>query len=204
MAAKVIPFSEKKSRTGRFNIQLPKLEGKRFNRNEFLAFQPENDGWKYEWKKGNIEINETALTSKDRSIINTIIRAFTRTSHFEEGWLYADVRCEFETLGTIRFADLAYFTEKQYQALKNGVHSVPTFVVEIIHPHDRIGKLRAKVKEYFSVGVQCLWFIYPDSQRVRVYTSPKESQVYRNSGVCNASPALTDLSLIAKELFEYL
>jgi Uma2 family endonuclease len=170
---------------------------------EFRAFQPDNDGWKYEWKNGKIEVNEIGFISKDRSIINTLIRAFTRTVHFEEGWLYADARCEFESLGVVRFADLAYFTEKQYQSLRHGGNPVPAFVVEIVHDSDRSGKLRMKCAEYFRAGVRCVWFVYPDSERVRVYISPQESKLCRKSSICQASPALNDFSLMVKELFEY-
>ncbi len=198
--------SSRKTSVKKPTVLRPKLDGTMSSKEHFLTLPVNHEGWKCEWRNDKIELNETSLLSKDRSIINTLLRAFTRTTHFEEGWLYAESRCLLttESKESIRVADLAYFTEKQSRSQKAGKYTAPTFVVEIVHKHDRRGKLRQKIAEYFANGVRCVWCIHADSERVRVYRSPQDSSLIRNNAVCSAAPALPDLTLSAKELFEFV
>lgn len=198
--------SHKTNAAGSSAISRPKLDGTRSSKEDVLATPPRSEGWKCEWRNGKIELNETSLASKDRSVINILIRTFTRTIYFEEGWLYAEQRCLLKTASgeSVRIADIAYLTEPQHDSLKAGKFPVPAFVVEIVHDEDRRGKLRQKIAEYFANGVQCVWCIYLDSKRVRVYRSPQDSTLVRNNALCSAAPALPDLTLSAKDVFEYL
>ena len=55
--------------------------------------------------------------------------------------------------------------------------------------------------EYFSVGVQVVWHIYPQLKEVRIFTSPKKIQVCSDVDICTAKPALSDLEIEANHLF---
>lgn len=184
----------------------PAAHGKTMTLAEFQAWKPETDGWKYEWNNGSVEVNETAVNSSEKGILNAMIRAFTRTVHFEEGWMYLDVRLSMAKQGAekqdvIRIADLVYFTEQQYNSFKRNGHPVPSFIAEVVHPHDFPKAATNKIVEYFQAGVQCVWLIYPEKERVRVYTSTDGSILVRGNGVCSGYPALPDFSLTPNQLF---
>jgi Uma2 family endonuclease len=179
----------------------PSAHGKTLTLAEFQALKHDGDGWKYEWNNGRVEVNETAVNSGEKGVLNAIMRAFTRTVHFEEGWMYLDVHLNMDKHGVVRVADLVYFTEQQYDSFKRNEHPIPSFIVEVVHPHDFPKAISNKIAEYFQEGVKCVWVINLETKRVRVYTSPDESILVRGNGVCSGYPALPDFSCTPNQLF---
>jgi Uma2 family endonuclease len=180
----------------------PRYDGLRMKREDFLAWEREADGWKYEWNKGIIEINEVNMTAKERKIVKAITRAFIKTEAFENGdEIFPETDCEFHVLDTMRRPDLAYFTNEQIEASWNGEQPVPPFVIELISKNDKFAAITHKIDEYFSVGVQCVWYIHPEQERVYVYTSPTEVHICTGDILCSAAPALPEFSLSPNQLF---
>lgn len=51
---------------------------------------------------------------------------------------------------------------------------VPDLAVEVVSPRQYAEKLEAKRTEYFQAGVRQVWLVYPQLQRVHVYSNPTE------------------------------
>jgi Uma2 family endonuclease len=179
----------------------PKYDGLRMDKADFLAWERDSDGWKYEWNNGRIENNEVNMTIKEIYIVRSLNNTLRTTKYIHEGDLYPEVDCAL-TPQTIRRPDIAYFTNEQVNLGKTGAMPVPSFVIEIASKHDKDEKRITKVEEYFASGVQCVWYVYPELRRVDVYSSPKHITVCTDDDVCSAAPALPEFMPLASTLFE--
>lgn len=67
---------------------------------------------------------------------------------------------------------------------------VPNLAVEVVSPSNRAPEIPDKVQEYFRVGVERVWVIYPSQRVLYAYTSPTEVRVLTEGS------DLTDESLL--------
>ncbi len=169
--------------------------------NEFLEWMPQDSPFKYEWNKGNIERTDY-MKFDERVLVNRLIRHFINTQAFQQGgMLFAEADVH---LGpdTYRRPDAAFLTKNQISGSENGVkYAVPSFVIELISPNDRIKYLEDKLQEYFDAGVQVVWHIFPNTRQVWIYSDPLHHTVCSGSEVCSAAPALPDLEVTVEEMF---
>jgi Uma2 family endonuclease len=183
----------------------PQYDGLRMKREDFLAWEREADGWKYEWNKGIIEINEVSMTAKERLIVDNLLFTFEQTRYRKRrDTLMPETDCEFIALDTMRRPDLAYFTREQVLAGYNGENPVPLFVIELVSKNDRNDKRVEKLNEYFTAGVQCVWYVYPNLRRVEVYTmsadAVMETRNYSGDTLCSAAPVLPEFSISPNQI----
>jgi Uma2 family endonuclease len=184
------------------SLLAPRYEGKRLTLAQFQAWQPEPDGWKYEWEHGFIVSGEEYMQKTQWFIVNNIIRTFTKTISYTQGdCLMPETDVVLERTNTQRRPDIAYLTKEQIQAGARGENPVPAFVIEIVSKHDNGSKLERKVQEYFSAGVLVVWYVYAEVGMVRVFTSAKHSDTLTDDEVCSAAPALPDFSMKVSEIF---
>lgn len=54
--------------------------------------------------------------------------------------------------------------------------------------------------EYFKVGVQIVWLIFPENEEVHVYTSRKTIQICSDDDICSAYPVLDDYTVSVNAL----
>ena len=78
--------------------------------------------------------------------------------------------------GQIRYPDVAFVS---YDRLPEGrpTHEpiapwVPNLAVEIISQSNTPREMRDKAEVYFASGVELVWYVYPTTKTVDVYTSP--------------------------------
>jgi Uma2 family endonuclease len=197
---RTLPVGKTRIRKGAVQFVRPKYDGLKMSLRDFCDWEREADGWKYEWNNGIIEINEVSMTIKEQYIVENIIFAFEQTSYRKNrDAILPEVDC-WLTKDRMRRPDLAYFTAEQIRLGKLEAHPVPLFVIELISHYDRDRKLEEKLEEYFAAGVECVWYIRPDSRRVAVYTSLKDIRICSDEDVCSAAPAL-DFTMRANEIF---
>lgn len=84
----------------------------------------------------------------------------------------------------------------------NKENQVSPFLIEVISPTDRAESFNKKLIEYFEVGVQVVWHIFPETKRIDVYTSPDHVAICRGEAVCNAAPVIPELQNKAETFFE--
>lgn len=77
----------------------------------------------------------------------------------------------------------------------------PDLCVEIISPSEEPAEMRRKIGEYFASGAQRVWHLFPETQRVIVYTSPLEMQTYEADDAIEAGDLLPGFRSEVSELF---
>ena len=104
-----------------------------------------------------------------------------------------------------RRPDFAFVARQQWSGLPpdtNAWDVVPDWMVEITSPSNSADEVIEKVDEYFRAGTRLVWVIYPNSQRVYVYTSPTGVTIYETSDELTAEPVLPAFRLQTGALFE--
>ncbi|EDN69545.1 conserved hypothetical protein [Beggiatoa sp. PS] len=58
------------------------------------------------------------------------------------------------------------------------VSQMPTLVIEILSPKQRISEIFAKFKAYFALGVQSCWLVVPSMEIIDIYSQSKQHQTF--------------------------
>ncbi len=74
---------------------------------------------------------------------------------------------------TVRAVDILFISkERDLRPRAKGYFEVaPELVVEVLSPDDRMSRMREKLRDYFSAGVEVVWVVDPASRRVLVHRS---------------------------------
>lgn len=167
---------------------------------EFLQWKPE-DGYKYEWNDGTIEKSVKMITPKQLYLVDRLAGTLEKAKPKAGGRLVCEVQNRTSST-QICVPDIAYYTKKEIiEAAEGDFQPVTSFAIEIISEHDKINTVYAKIEEYFQAGVKVVWLIFPDFQKVYVYTGPEEVVICKGDAVCSAESAIPGFSISAAELF---
>lgn len=164
---------------------------------EFLAWEP-NDGFKYEWNDGEI-IKFAGMNKEQFYIYNILNKLFFRTGYIEGGSLVAEQNVHLSGI-QLRRPDISYLTDEQGEQGRMGEEMIPSFAIEIISTYDMINQLERKITEYFKAGVQVVWVIMPEQQKVYVHTSPRNVKACIEDDLCSAAPVLPDFEISVNEM----
>ncbi|CAN5280729.1 hypothetical protein BH09BAC4_BH09BAC4_51710 [soil metagenome] len=168
-------------------------------RQRFLSWNPD-DGFLYEFENG-LAIPTDGMKNVERPIIQKILRKFTQTVAYQQmGEILPETKCWLND-GQMRIPDAAFFTSSQIQDSGADKHPIPSFVIEIISPSDKVKPVEQKVIEYFDAGVQVVWHIHPALRMVRVFTSARQNVTCFENDEFGAAPAIPDLHITVAELF---
>lgn len=104
----------------------------------------------------------------------------------------------------VRGADIAFLSREQAPdgPPEGFLDTAPEMVVEIISPHDRWQDVRAKIKEYFTMGVQRGWIVEPEDRAVLVYRSLTEIQTLAEADTLVGEGSLEGFRLPVSMIFE--
>lgn len=160
------------------------------------------DPYKYEWNNGIVEKKPRTMNRDQLYIFQNLLKHFISLHEFLAG---AALICEVDMLmgsaNRTRRADIAFLSENQMRASRNGELSVCSFVAEVISKNDQINEVEEKLAEYFDNGVQVVWVIFPKLKQVKVYHSIRDIQVCLGDDVCSAAPVLPDFSISVNDIF---
>lgn len=165
----------------------------------FKKYRDLEDGFKYELADGVVEKTPRTMTPAKTFILNNLMRRFLTTKAFAEG---GNLFVEVEMLTKpeqVRKPDICYRSAAQ---IASGDFSVSAFVVEVISPSDKIEKVRKKLREYFSAGVEVVWHIFPEEQVIEVFTSLRDIEVCSEGDTASAAPAVPDFQIKAEDVFK--
>jgi Uma2 family endonuclease len=103
----------------------------------------------------------------------------------------------------VRGADVAFASRDRTPEgpPKGFLEFAPELVAEIVSPTDRWQEMRAKLNDYFSIGVQQVWIVEPDTRSVLVYRSPTEAAKLGEEDTLHGEGILTGFSLPVARLF---
>ncbi len=105
---------------------------------------------------------------------------------------------------TVRGADVVFVSRARLpERPSRGYLAVaPELVVEVLSPDDRWQDVRAKLDEYFAVGVERVWIVEPKNQAVLVYRSPVEFARLGLPDTLEGEGVLAGFRLPVAQLFE--
>ena len=72
----------------------------------------------------------------------------------------------------VRFADGSFIRRGRLpedRPPQGHCRTPPDLVIEAVSPHDTAYEVEDKIEQWLSAGVQLVWVIYPDTQRVQVH-----------------------------------
>lgn len=104
---------------------------------------------------------------------------------------------------TVRGADIAFISRERdiHPRAKGFFEVAPELVVEILSPEDRPGKIKEKLRDYFSAGVRVVWLVDPALRRVLVHRSLTNVTVLDRSQVLTCEELLPGFSVPVSEIF---
>lgn len=104
---------------------------------------------------------------------------------------------------SVRGADVAFVSRARLGARpgRRFLSVAPELVVEILSPDDRPGDIRAKITEYFGIGVDRVWIVEPRNRVVFVHRSATESTRFGTGQSVPGEGVLEGFSLALDDLF---
>jgi Uma2 family endonuclease len=79
---------------------------------------------------------------------------------------------------------------------------VPDLVVEVLSTGNTPREMDQKLQEYFSAGVQLVWYVLPDRQEVHIYTAPDQREILTAEDNLHGAEVLPGLRLPIRRLFD--
>ena len=165
---------------------------------EKWAYQQE---FGYEFANKKV-IRKEMIKNLELLIILLLNKYFKLTeSYKKEGSLISEVGMKLQN-ENFRIPDLAYFTAEQCVAAAKGEYPIPQLAIEFLSKSESAEDIADKIDDYFSSGVKMVWYIYPKTEMIYVYTSPKDIKVCQGDDICSASPVIPDFQFPTKEIFK--
>ena len=156
--------------------------------------------YNYEFVNGQA-IKKNPMKQNEFRMVDFLVRLFTKTKAYQEGGNLLPEADTYIDEYRKRVPDLAYFTADQIKQAAMGIKVVPAFVIELLSNSESFSDVETKIQDYYDAGVQVVWYINPRTQRIHNYTSLKTVQIYSDTDLCNAAPALPDFEFEVRELF---
>ncbi len=77
----------------------------------------------------------------------------------------------------------------------------PDLCVEIIRGAEEWTDMERKIGEYFDGGAQQVWHVFPETQQVTIFTSPKETRMLNSEDMLTAEDILPGFSCRVSDIF---
>lgn len=179
------------------------LIGQEMSLTDFLDWdQGDLGGVKYEWKDGQLEEAGGWMKADERKIVLNLEDQFYKTAAFQNGdRLIPETGCYLDAINATRIPDLAFFNNEQVKESEDG-QPIPSWVIEIISPSDRVFDIEDKAQEYFDSGVKLVWQIFPRYERVSVLKSISDASLLSGDSICSAAPVLPEFEIKVSEIFK--
>lgn len=108
-------------------------------------------------------------------------------------------------LGRIRMPDAGVIAWKRFpnRQLPEGPiwDVIPDLAVEVISKGNTAEEMELKLTEYFEAGVRLVWYVYPSTQSVAVYSSPTSKNVFGKDDILDGGKVLPGFALPVAALF---
>lgn len=106
----------------------------------------------------------------------------------------------------IRIPDVAFLRWEKFphrQLPREPVPEVsPDLAVEVLSESNTDRETNRKLQEYFRSGTRLVWYVDPQTETARVYTSPDACIAVERDGVLDGEEILPGFRLSLKELFQ--
>ena len=104
---------------------------------------------------------------------------------------------------TVRGPDVVLFEGLRSYADLNPkfAEGVPTLAVEVLSPHDRIGKVTRRIDQFLKSGIGLVWLVDPESKDVTVYRADKKPYVLGETEELSGDDILPDFRCKVADFF---
>jgi Uma2 family endonuclease len=168
----------------------------------FLRWNQPEDGYKYEWNDGTIEKSAKMITPAQLYLVDNLSALLEKATPPAGGRMICEVQNR-TTDVQVRIPDVAYYTKEEIRkAADKKYQPVTSFAIEIISDHDKINKVYGKLEEYFQAGVKVVWMIFPEFEKVHVFTSPEDVKICKGKTLCSAESVIPGFVISAADLFK--
>ncbi len=168
---------------------------------QFLKWEPETPGFKYEWNEGKIIKIHRKMDVKHNLLYSNLLKKFRETSSFtNDGMLITEVEVLMEI--SFRRPYIAFFTQEQLIKAGNNEMVMSEFLIAVISKNDNYQNTFEKTVQYFENGAKLVWHILPSVRMVKVFTSPKNDVTCSENDLIPATSVISDLEITVNELFK--
>ena len=105
---------------------------------------------------------------------------------------------------TVLAPDLAFVTNERFAEGRNKEGywpGPPHLAVEVLSPHDRPGKVRKKISQWFGFGVQQVWIVDPKHLTVTIYRSESDTTTFSGSDYLESQDLFPGFRLSLDRIF---
>jgi Uma2 family endonuclease len=109
------------------------------------------------------------------------------------------------TTGLVRIPDVAFF---RWERVPNRrmprqpiADLIPNLAVEVLSPSNTRREMDRKLREYFTAGVELVWYIDPPTRTTQIWTSLEDSIVIGEDGTLDGGTVLPGFRLAMRDLF---
>ena len=74
--------------------------------------------------------------------------------------------------------------------------------IEFLSKSESAEDIADKINDYFASGVKIVWYIYPKTEMIYIYTSPKNIKVCQGDDICSAAPVIPDFEFPTGDIFK--
>lgn len=92
---------------------------------------------------------------------------------------------------TVRGPDVGFWSHERLSLIPAGyIESAADLLVEVLSPSNTSKQIRAKLQEYFSMGVQMVWVVASEGRFVTVYRNPDEGRILHEKAIITGEDVL--------------
>lgn len=106
----------------------------------------------------------------------------------------------------VRLPDVAFVSWERFPNRRLPAERVPAVVpdlaVEVISEGNTEAEMELKLDEYFGTGVRLVWYLYPETRTVRVYTSRTDVRELTEDDTLDGGEVLPGFQFPVREWFE--
>ena len=105
----------------------------------------------------------------------------------------------------IRIPDVCFISRKKFpdgKLPKDPIFKVvPDLAIEVLSPSNSKREMERKLRDYFTAGVELVWYIDPEKRIAKVYTSPEKFVTLDETQTLTGGDVLPGFKLSLKDLF---
>ena len=173
---------------------------KRMTEEEFMRLP--DDGYRYELVDGE---PKRMSTNWKHDLIGGNVHAIIRP--FARGRGYMSIgQTGFRMISSnVRNPGISFTVKERVanQEVFNGFGpSSPDLCIEVISPSEEPADMARKVREYFASGARVVWQMFPETETIKVYTSPEDFTIYTAQNEIDCPDLLPGFRVTVAELFK--
>lgn len=108
--------------------------------------------------------------------------------------------------GLIRIPDVCFVSNERLRAVNLKPHAPldvlsPNLAIEVLSAGNTAREMEDKLHDYFTHGVELVWYCDPVDQSITIYHSPSDSRTIRAPEMLTGEPVLPGFTVLLAELF---